>query len=352
MSDKNAPSFFLVLNSDMSIDGSDIIGTSDGFYTVKKSISNILLSKGITDFQSASGDRLSCSRFYDDWFFYAVPYNDDYVYSLLKLREQEQDAEDGLPADGDMPGITISFISFDIDIFMDCLSNPTDGNRTKLNAEINRVVAYRGQCHHNALKKYFKNPKAQGAYLVAAQYVKMIASYANNGIIKVPDSYRELFHKNNARKKSGIPARLPSFIESLNQAAGCIVCDNENVYINNSEELTEYEAAAILSTHTGNTSVYSFAAEVEYHARFLMSLAKIKIPFLGRSIYDSAVRADMTVGDAELQGSAPFYNDGSRIVKRQYFEHSGQFWGGYQNPSVAQSDVAQETDGREENIGL
>ena len=68
---------------------------------------------------------------------------------------QEQDAEDGLPADGDMPGITISFISFDCEILINCLEDPTDENRKKLNAEINRVVAHRGQRHHEALKRYF-----------------------------------------------------------------------------------------------------------------------------------------------------------------------------------------------------
>ena len=81
------------------------------------------------------------------------------------------------------------------------------------------------------------------------------------------------------------------------------------------------ECLAILATHTGNTSVFSFAAEVEYHARFLTPLAKIKIPFYGRSIYDSAIRADMTICDTELEGPAPFYKDDAKIVKRQYALH-------------------------------
>ena len=84
---------------------------------------------------------------------------------------------------------------------------------------------------------------------------------------------------------------------------------------------TAHEAAAILATHTGNTSVFSFAAEVEYHARFLTLFAKIKIPFVGRSVYDSAIRADMTVGDNEFEGPAPFHRPDSKIVKRQYALH-------------------------------
>ena len=322
MSDKNTPNVFRFLISDMSIKNSDIVKTSDGFFMVNKSIANILLSRDVYDFPDSSGERLACNKFFDDWFLYAVPNDNDYTYSLLKLREQEHDAEDGLPADGDTPGVTISFISFNSESLLDCLADPTDENRKKLSVEINRVVAYRGQRHHKALKKYFKNPGSQGAYLVADIYIKTIASYADDGSLRVPEAYKEIVHRSRSNKKSGRSARLPQFIEALNQTAGRVVCDNENIYLKNREEPTEYEAAAILATHTGNTSVYSFAAEVEYHARFLTPLAKIKIPFFGRSVYDSAIRADMTVDDAEFEGPAPFYKDESGIVKRQYALHS------------------------------
>ena len=46
--------------------------------------------------------------------FCSLTNDNDYIYSLLKFREQEHDAEDGSPADGDTPGVTISFISFNI----------------------------------------------------------------------------------------------------------------------------------------------------------------------------------------------------------------------------------------------
>ena len=321
MSDKNTPNIFCFLISDMCIENSDIFGTSDGFFMVNKSIANILTSKGVLDFPDSSGERLACNKFFDDWFLYAVPNDGDYTYSLLKLREQEHDAEDGSPADGDTPGVTISFISFNSERLLDCLADPTDENRKKLNIEINRVVAYRGQRHHNALKNYFKNPRSQGAYLVADIYVKTIASYAKGGHLGVPEFYKKIVQQSSSYKNSAKLARLPRFVESLNKVAGRVVCDNDNVFIENQEELTEQEILAILATHTGNTSVYSFAAEVEYHARFLTPLAKIKIPFFGKSIYDSAIRADMTVGDTEFEGPAPFYKDNSKIVKRQIFLH-------------------------------
>ena len=321
MSDKNMPKLFRLLLNDVSIEDSDIAGTSDGFFMVHKSIATILSTKSIFVFPDSNGERLSCSKFFDDWFLYAVPNGDDYTYSLLKLREQEYDSEDGVPADGDAPGVTISFVSFNTERLLDCLADPTDENRKKLNTEINRVVAYGGQRHHEALKKYFKNPQSQGAYLVADMYIKTIASYAEGGHLRVPNPYKEIVQQNNLYKNSGKLARLPRFIEALNKAAGHIVCDNENIYLEKWEEPTEHEALAILATHTGNTSVYSFAAEVEYHARFLTPLARIKIPIFGRSIYDSAIRADMTVGDAEFEGPAPFYKEDSGIVKRQYELH-------------------------------
>ena len=321
MSDRNIPDIFRLLLSDMCMDWPDIEKTDDGFFVTHKSIADILSVKDVFDFPDSSGERLACDKFFDDWFLYAVADDNDYTYSLLKLREQEHDTEDGSPADGDTPGVTVSFISFDCERLLDCLADPTDDNRKKLNAEINRVVAYKGQRHHKALKRYFKNPKSEGSYLVASLYTRYIASFAKNACIAVPKHYKEIVQQSLSYKYPGMLARLPRFIESLNKAAGRVVCDHENIYIENSDEPTEYESMAILATHTGNTSLYSFAAEVEYHARFLTPLAKIKVPFFGRSIYDSAIRADMTVVDTEFEGPAPFYRDDSKIVKRQYAWH-------------------------------
>ena len=321
MSDHRIPQMIQQLLSGNHIDASDILATADGFFLVYKSISDILVEKNILDFPNFQGARRTCNRFFDDWFLYAVPNGAEHTYSLLKLREQEHDAEDGTPGDSDTPGVTISFISFAYQKLLSCLADPTDENRAALNNEINRVVVYKGQCHHNALKQYFKNPQSQGAYLVADVYAKQIASFAENGCLPVPDAYKAIVRRSNSCKKPTKGVRLPAFLATLNQTAGYMVCDNETIRICNREAPTAHEAAAILATHTGNTSRYSFAAEVEYHARFLIPLAKIKIPFLGKSIYDSAIRADMTIDDTEFEGPAPFYKSTSKIVKRQHALH-------------------------------
>lgn len=321
MHQKQIPMIFRTLQTEGCLQETDVVNTCDNFYLAYKSLADVLAQKSIWDFIDSEGRRLACRSFFDDWFLYAVPEGDDYVYSLLKLREQEHDMGQDMPADGDTPGITISFIAFECNALLNCIREASDANRQKLNAEINRVVARRGQHHHAALKHYFADPKSEGAYLTARLYVKHIASFSENGCLDVPDQYRVLVRKSTSERCSAKDARIPRFVESLNQQAGRVVCDNEKIYIQDRNHPDAYESAAILATHTGNLSVYSFAAEVEYHAKFLTPFAKIRIPFIGKTVYDSAIRADMTIGDTEFEGPAPFHRTDSRIVMKQYDYH-------------------------------
>ena len=322
MDKKHMPETFRQLQSTGAVTPSDILRTPDGFCLIYKSLSNILSERDIFEFPNSDGERYACSKFYDDWFLYAVPNGAGHTYSLLKLREQEHDAEDGSPADGDTPGVTISFIAFACQILLSCIADPSDENRRRLDGEINRVVARRGQSHHDDLKRYFVDPKSLGSYLVADLYTTHIAAFARDGYLNLPEHYRKIAKQYLAHRNPKKSARLPEFLEELNRKAGYVLCDHHRLYIRDPEKPTPCEAAAILATHTGNTSVFSFAAEVEYHAKFLTPWAKIKIPFFGRSVYASAVRADMSVGDAEFQGPTPFYREDSGIVKRQYALHS------------------------------
>ena len=315
------PRIFRQLLTEGCAKESDIIKTQDGFQLLYKSLADILSEKEILDFPDPDGSRLLCSRFYDDWFLYAVPNGADHTYSLLKFREQEYDLRDGYPADGDTPGVTISFISFACERLLECIWDSSDENRQKLDSEINSVVARRGQTHHDTLKRYFANPASQGSYLAARLYAPHIAAFAKDGYLNLPEHYKKIAQQYHAHRHSKRLARLPKFIEDLNRKAGYVLCDEDRLYIQNTDNLTQYEAAAILATHTGNTSVHSFAAEVEYHAKFLTPLAKIKLPFFGRSVYASAIRADMSIGDAEFQGPAPFYRETSGIVKQQQALH-------------------------------
>ena len=312
------PAFFKWLDDQKMIRKDPIISSNDGFFMITESISSILISEGIETFPDREDRILECRNYIDDWFLFAVPSREDYVYGLLKMREQEHDLERGIQADGDTPGVTISFIAFDTDVMKSCLENPTAENRKKMGMEINRVVAYRKQNHHPALKDYFIRPQAEAPYLIAETYVNHVASFSTTGTLNVPKAYKEIYQKRSASAKY---ARIPDFLEQNNRDAHVLVCDHEKIYIQDIRNLSRYEKLAILATHTGNVSVHSFAAEVRYHAMFLTKIAKIRLPLAG-SPYASAVRADMSIGDKEFQGPTPYYNLSRPFVIEQVKYHS------------------------------
>ena len=313
----NLPKLFGSLIDMGCFSETEIHGTSDGFCAVSVSVADVLARRGVTTVPGRQGDLLECGLFFDDWYLYAVSDGDDAVYSLFKMREQEYDALQGRKADGDIPGVTVPFVALQTDILLDCLREPTLQNRKRINEEINRVVAFRGQRHSEVLKQYFIRTEALGAYLVAKLYTGYIASLARDGCIPVPERYAADF------SKRGLRGRIPRFLEENNRDAGKVVCDHKNIYIDDPGRLTEQERLAILATHTGNVSLFSFAAEVQFHAKFLTGWAKIPIPFVGRSPYDSAIRADMRIGDAEFTVPTPYSRADSPIVKRQYHCHKG-----------------------------
>ena len=299
MSVENLPSVFEKL-------GLPAVHTGDGFWMSRKSVADILLEKNIRTFPNDQGELRECGLFFDDWHLYAIE-DGTWIYSLVKLREQERDREEGRIGDGDTPGVTVSFIAFRPEILMQCLESPTMENRRAMNREINRVVSVKGQSHHPALKAYLEKTESLGAYLIAEEYVRKIASLAVSGQIPTPDAYQ----------KANTGSRLPAFIEKNNAHAGYTVCDHRAIFIRDPAQLNPFEKLAILATYTADVSFPSFAAEVQYHACFLTAPARIPIPFLGHSIYDSAIRADMTIDDCELEGPAPFHNLESRWVRRQ-----------------------------------
>lgn len=315
--DCGMPSFFQYLSDKKLINSDHVLSTKDGFYMIGKSISSILISKGIETFPDREDRIQECRNFFDDWFLFAVPGKTEYEYGLLKMREQEHDLERGIHADGDTPGVTISFIAFDTGIIKSCLENPSAENRKKMGMEMNRVVAYPKQNHHPTLKAYFIQPEAEAPYLIAETYVNRIASFSTAGTLNVPKAYKEIYQKRSASPKD---ARVPDFLEKNNCEANRIVCDHEKIHIQNVNQLSRHEKLAILATHTGNVSYHSFAAEVRYHAMFLKKLMKIRLP-LGGSPYASAVRADMSIGDKEFLGPTPYYDLSGKLVSEQVKYH-------------------------------
>ena len=83
MDKKDMPKIFGKLLSEAYIKQSDILQTPDGFWLIYKSLSDILSEKGIFDFPDSDGKRLMSGKFYDDWFLYAVPNEENHTYSML-----------------------------------------------------------------------------------------------------------------------------------------------------------------------------------------------------------------------------------------------------------------------------
>jgi hypothetical protein len=216
------PSVFRYLLNAQLIREENVLFTKDGFYMIYKSISSILISKGIETFPDREDRILECRNFFDDWFLFAIPDHEDYVYGLLKMREQEHDLEQGMKADGDTPGVTISFISFSADILKSCLENPCAENRKEMGMEINRVVAYPKQSHHPALKAYFIRPQAEAPYLIAGTYVKHIASFSTAGTLNVPKAYKEIYQKRRASAKYAV-CRISWSRTTRNPTTSCVI---------------------------------------------------------------------------------------------------------------------------------
>ncbi|MBO7253612.1 MAG: hypothetical protein J6V25_13425 [Oscillospiraceae bacterium] len=311
------PPVFRGLLQEKLISADSVLHTDDGFFMLRDSLCTILGQRGIQHFTDREGNVCECQYFFDDWFLFAVSEGDSVVYSLLKMREQEHDRQLGILSDADTPGVTVCFVAMEPNILLNCLKDPSEENRKHLGMEINRVVAYRNQSHHPALKAYFIRPQSQAPYLIARTYVRYIATFHKDGVLEVPGSYRDIYRKRGASAKY---SRVPDFLDQNNRAAGEGICDHEKIYIRDPEHLTPYEQLAILATHTGNVSLHSFAAEVRFHAMFLTKLVKIRLPLVG-SAYASAIRADMSIADKEFQGPAPYYQLSGRLVRAQAEAH-------------------------------
>ena len=321
--DNTIPGCFSQLLRSGIIDENNIDKTDDGFFCLNKCISDILAEKEIYTFPADGGTELKCENYYDDWYIYALGNEDGFVYSLFKLREQEYDMYAGERADYDAPGVTVSFIAYDVNTLMNCLKEPTDKTRKAMSDEINRVVARRGQKHHSVMKRYFCKTESKAPYLIAELYIKHILSFTNKGFILVPQKYEEIYSASLALSKDSKENRLPDFIKRNNEVAGRIVCDHDKIFIRDPNAPDYYEKLAILATHTADTSFNCFACEVQYHALFLNSFTKMKIPFLG-SVYESAIRADLSIDDSEFEGYAPYHREDSKLVRKQ-IEYHGKF---------------------------
>lgn len=254
----------------------------DGFSLCSVPLSEILECRGITDTGLSRINPADVESYFDDWHLYRVGKS----CGLVKLREQERDYVPGF-SDRDDPGVTVSFVTFRMEA-LDRLtehSTPESPEVKDFLTTFRQATEYRFQPFDPILQAYFAKPESQGAYCIAEAYIKKLAALAKNGILPFPDG---LNHP---------PKRIKTGLLALNHRAGREICDfqNKEIRLENSQNLTEEEKLCLLAAHTGNLSLNSFAAEVQFHAKALTAWES-RIPIVGkRWWYASALRADMQV---------------------------------------------------------
>lgn len=284
--------------------------SSDGFMLCLQPLSQLLQAHGIADTGISELNHRDVDSYFDDWHLYRVD-RENTVWSLVKLREQEYDYVPGY-ADGDYPGVTISFIAFNIDTLL-ALPRGAGADAPEMAAfleSFRRVTDLPWQTHDPALQAYFGRDAAEAPYVIARQYICKLASLAKEGIISFPEGM------------TNPPRRITDGISRLNERAGRMICDFDNhcIRLADPENLTAEETCILLAAFCGNLSLNSFAAEVKFHADALISWENW-IPILGkRKWYASAIRADMAVEHDGLLRRLLFdsyHNLHSRSVQRQ-----------------------------------
>ena len=336
------PNLFKELITNNTLLISDIKNTVDGFYMATESLSTVLTRNGI-DYLSKNVDNdevTNVTAFYDDWYLYAVKNNSTVTYGLCKMREQEDDYVEG-SSDFDDPGVTISFISLDETILLKCISSVTKQNTYDLLLALDAVTGPGVYEHNSNIVEYFAKVKSEGAYLVAEEYVSLIAQKCPGKTLPVPKKFISILDKINAideqlknvwldnysrlvlmNKKNDL-MRIPNWLVQNNANAGYDVYNTESQTINIADKsnLSIYEKYAILSTHTADVNFNSFAAEVEFHAEAVND-GKSDIPLVGKEWYEAAIRADMAIGEEYESGAYDEYYDlDSDLVKAQAEQH-------------------------------
>lgn len=321
--------YFGELGKQGYISDSEVVTTDDGFYMSTVSLSTILVRNGIDALIDNENNSSPCTAYFDDWYLFSV----SNTFGLVKMREQESDNDDG-----NDPGVTVSFITFQLNKLINCINNHSSQNKKDLWTHINHVVSSEGMKHDEIMYNYFSNPASDAPYLIAERYISFIASTVKSGVIEIPDkckkviaNYQELqsiisspsFGMMDPSTQAALikqkekAGRVPEALIANNNKAGYDIFKNEKIYIKNTNDLTMYEKYAILMSHTSTVTFNSFAAEVKFHAVALKDF----FSFSGW-YYEKAIRADIAIGEEYESGVFDaYYNLNSDLVKEQIKYH-------------------------------
>ena len=296
--------------------------TDDDFVICKTPLSEILSSCGVNNLTD-NGTIYPVNGYYDDWYIMALNRNGKATYGLYKMREQEYDSDDN-----NDPGVTISFVEFDISKLNDVIYHNTSDTSDLFN-EIQKVVQVPDAPYSSELQSYFVDVNSDAPYLIAEAYVDKIANSYSISSIPFPthlnDIYDEIDNIDGQidsimislipgaqtiatlySQRQGL-SRVPNALTDCNINFGSIIADKNNkvIKISSSKNLDYNEKRAILSAYTADTSFNMFAAEVQAHADYLDDGLLSSID----KWYSSALRADMAIGEEyESGGFDSYYN--------------------------------------------
>ncbi len=298
------PDVFVQLNNMGYLHSQDIAKTDDGFYMMLIPISDIMEEAGIsvlyTDSNYVESNRVDL--YYDDWYIYCVNDGIGESYSVLKLREMEVDGKDG-----DDPGVSIPFVSFNVTLFIECINAPN--NRTKnhdLYLELKKVTECKCESILNFLHYdwkiacYFSITSSEAPYVIAYAFVdKLINEHYINGRIELTESV------------TGEVKGEPSIVENLTELnKNGVVYDMSNstrhsIKIANPNSLTNKEMKAIMLGICFRDTLYHFAGEIQLHALATLHLSPTSGNLIstidtitGLNYYEKAVKADLGAGES------------------------------------------------------
>lgn len=303
-----------------------IITTDDGFSLCTVSIADLLKTANIDQ-----TSLYTAMDYYDDWYVYAILKDNGAVYSLLKLREPENDGKDG-----DDAGVAISFAEYDVNKLNYYIVeiNGNIANDKSFDDAISNVIYSDKAKHNETLQQYFAKTKSKAPYLIADEYVNLVSALNGgndvtftpqlNSKISTVEMYESLLrnplYQPNVldMRRYNSANRIPTALKSLNDSNGKDIVDFENKVIDMREITNNHnQRKAILAMTTADISYNMFAAEIEFHADALTDLRAIF-----KDWYTSAVIADMSLGEEYESGVFDeYYNTDSSLVKNQIKEH-------------------------------
>lgn len=215
---------------------------------------------------------------FNDWYIYAIPNEDEWTYSIIKIRTSH--SESGV-------GVSIPFRGLDTSLF-------SNADRSRLSTELDEIIYMHDYVDYDeSIRGFWANANNTTNYYLADLYIALIIQNdCINNTINI-QTYR-------ADQKEFLEQH-PTIYDEIN------LC----LYINDVSNLSLEERQCILVSHSGNPSYNSFAAEVVAHA-WACGLGKIY------GLYEHVNKADMGVGEEKDDITDDTYiNYNGHFVKEQ-----------------------------------